>query len=132
MVTSPMEKPGHASPVEVRTSPFHGRGLFAAISFDTGDRIAIYPLLILDHEDSAAIRNTLIGHYVFHIDEDPDGRARTAVAFGPISMCNHSPDANADFQIDVETQSISLTARKPIARDAEILIDYEDYASEII
>ena len=42
-----MEKPGYTSPVEVRQSPFHGRGLFAAVSFEAGDLIATYPLLIL-------------------------------------------------------------------------------------
>ncbi len=121
-----------ASPVEVRQSPFHGRGLFAAVSFDAGDRIATYPLLILSREDTRAVRQTRLYHYVFYVDEDESGEMRAAVAFGLISMCNHSPDANADFTVDAEAQSVTLTARSDIPEGSEILIDYEDFADEAI
>lgn len=127
-----MQKTGYASPVEVRNSPFHGRGLFAAVSFETGELIAVYPLLILSVEDTAAIKNTLIHHYVFHVDEDAEGRALTAVAFGPISMCNHSANANADFCVDAVAQTVTLSARSAIPQNEEILINYEEYADEIV
>ena len=127
-----MYKTGYASPVEVRQSPFHGRGLFAAVSFEAGDHIATYPLLILSEEDTAAIRGTLIHHYVFYVDENEQGQMRAAVAFGPISMCNHSSDANADFTVDAAAQSVVLSARKAIPAETEILIDYQEFAAEIV
>tara|TARA_R100001244_G_scaffold41571_2_gene37323 strand:+ start:3349 stop:3732 length:384 start_codon:yes stop_codon:yes gene_type:complete len=127
-----MQKIGYASPVEVRQSPFHGRGLFATVSFETGDLIATYPLLILSEEDTAAIRGTQIHHYVFYVDENENGHMRAAVAFGLISMCNHSPDANGDFAVDAEAQTVSLSARKPIPAETEILIDYEEFADQIL
>ncbi|WP_290950703.1 SET domain-containing protein-lysine N-methyltransferase [Hyphomonas sp.] len=128
----PMEKTGYASPVEVRQSPFHGRGLFAAVSFEAGDLIATYPLLVLSQEDTAAIRGTQVHHYVFHVDENEQGQMRAAVAFGLISMCNHSVEANADFTVDPAAQTVTLSARTPILADAEILIDYEEFADQII
>ena len=127
-----MEKPGYTSPVEVRQSPFHGRGLFAAVSFEAGDLIATYPLLILSQEDTAAIRGTQIHHYVFYVDENEQGEMRAAVAFGLISMCNHSPDANAEFTVDANAQTVTLSAGTNIPIDAEILIDYEEFAAEIV
>ncbi len=127
-----MEKPGYASPVEVRQSPFHGRGLFAAVSFEAGDLIATYPLLILSQEDTAAIRGTQIHHYVFYVDENDQGQMRAAVAFGLISMCNHSPEANAEFTVDADAQTVTLSAGTNIPLDAEILIDYEEFAAEIV
>tara|TARA_R110000796_G_scaffold229502_2_gene346832 strand:+ start:3680 stop:4063 length:384 start_codon:yes stop_codon:yes gene_type:complete len=127
-----MEKPGYASPVEVRQSPFHGRGLFAAVSFEAGDLIATYPLLILSQEDTAAIRGTQIHHYVFYVDENDQGQMRAAVAFGLISMCNHSPEANAEFSVDADAQTVTLSAGTNIPLDAEILIDYEEFAAEIV
>ena len=57
---------------------------------------------------------------------------RAAVAFGEISMCNHSRKANADFTIDASARTVTLTARQAIAPDDEILIDYEEFADEII
>ena len=127
-----MEKTGYASPVEVRQSPFHGRGLFAAVSFEAGDLIATYPLLILSQEDTAAIRGTQIHHYVFYVDENDQGQMRAAVAFGLISMCNHSPEANAEFSVDADAQTVTLSAGTNIPLDAEILIDYEEFAAEIV
>ena len=127
-----MEKPGYASPVEVRQSPFHGRGLFATVAIGAGEVIAVYPLLILSQEDTAAIRGTQIHHYVFYVDENDQGQMRAAVAFGLISMCNHSPEANAEFSVDADAQTVTLSAGTNIPLDAEILIDYEEFAAEIV
>lgn len=117
---------------EVRTSPLHGRGLFAARTLPRGTEIGRYPLLILSHEDTERLKATRLYHYVFHVDERPDGAARVAVAFGEISMCNHSAAANAAFAVDSDAAEVVLTAAKDIARGAEILIDYEDFADEAI
>jgi hypothetical protein len=58
--------------------------------------------------------------------------ARCAVAFGEISMCNHSPIPNARFEVDAGAQTVTLTALTDIASDAEILIDYQDFAEEAL
>ncbi|MBU2143214.1 MAG: SET domain-containing protein-lysine N-methyltransferase [Alphaproteobacteria bacterium] len=127
-----MPHPAQASFVEVKTSPFHGRGLFAVAPISASQTIAVYPLLVLSHEDTATVRSTLLHHYVFYVDETEDGTMRAAVAFGEISMCNHSPQANADFVVDGEAQTVTLSARQALQPGDEILIDYEEFAEEII
>jgi SET domain-containing protein len=117
---------------EVRTSPLHGRGLFAAAALKAGTRIGVYPLLILSHEETAAIKSSRLYHYVFYVDERADGAIRAGVAFGEISMCNHSPEANAVFLIDAGAQTVTLTAARDLAAGDEILIDYEDFAEEAL
>ena len=117
---------------EVRTSPLHGRGLFASGRIAAGSVIGVFPLLILSHEDTEHLKATRLYHYVFYVDERDDGAARCAVAFGEISMCNHSPDANAGFEVDAGAQTVTLTALTDIASDAEILIDYQDFAEEAL
>lgn len=57
---------------------------------------------------------------------------RAAVAFGEISMCNHSPQLNAVFDVDADVAEVILTAVRDIAPGEEILIDYEDFADEAI
>ena len=47
-------------------------------------------------------------------------------------MCNHSPSANAGFEVDADAQTVTLTALTDIASDAEILIDYQDFAEEAL
>ena len=117
---------------EVRTSPLHGRGLFASGRIAAGTVIGVFPLLILSHEDTAHLKATRLYHYVFYVDERADGAVRCAVAFGEISMCNHSPEANAGFEVDADAQTVTLTALTDIASDAEILIDYQDFAEEAL
>lgn len=121
-----------ASPVEVRQSPVHGRGSFAAVSFEAGEELGVYPLLILSSAEVEALKRTHVYHYVFYVDEPEQGAMRAAIAFGPISMCNHSPDANAVFQLNAATEVVRLTASRSIAAGDEILIDYEEFAAEAL
>jgi hypothetical protein len=120
------------SRVEVETSPLHGRGLFASTDIPAGALLGVYPLLILSHEDTEQIKSTRVYHYVFYVDEREDGAVRAAVAFGKISMCNHSPQANADFYVDAAAETVTLTTRVALKAGDEILIDYEDFADEAI
>lgn len=118
--------------VEVQASPLHGRGLFASVEIPPAAPIGAYPLLILSHQETAALKATRVFHYVFYVDERTDGMMRAAVAFGVISMCNHSPEANAAFHIDTDRQEVTLTAMRVIRAGEEILIDYEDFADETL
>ncbi len=128
----PMTTSSGGSRVEVKTSPLHGRGLFASTDIPAGALLGVYPLLILSHEDTEQIKSTRIYHYVFYVDEREDGAVRAAVAFGKISMCNHSPEANADFYVDAAAETVTLTSRVALKPGDEILIDYEDFADEAI
>jgi SET domain-containing protein len=118
--------------VEVKTSPLHGRGLFASTDIPAGALLGVYPLLILTHEDTEQLKSTRVYHYVCYVDEREDGAVRAAVAFGKISMCNHSPQANADFYVDAAAETVTLTTRIALKAGDEILIDYEDFADEAI
>lgn len=121
-----------ASLVEVRQSPLHGRGLYADQPIPVGTVIGVYPILILSEADTARLKGTRLYHYVFYIDESADGAMRAAVAFGPISMCNHSPSANGAFRVDAANETVTLIANRDIAADEEILIDYGEFAEEAI
>ncbi len=127
-----MLAPNERGRAEVRTSPLHGRGLFASGFIPAGAVIGVYPLLVLSHEDTLTLKSTRLYHYVFYVDERDDGAARCAVAFGEISMCNHSPAANAEFEVDAAAQSVTLTASDDLVAGTEILIDYQEFAEEAL
>lgn len=117
---------------QVAQSSVHGRGLFAGEDIIAGDEIGEFHLLILSGPESEALKATRLHHYVFWVDDQPGGQMRTAIAFGAISMCNHNPDENARFDVLADEQIIRLTACKDIPEGEEILIDYEDFATEVI
>lgn len=130
--TRPMTTSSGGARVEVRTSPLHGRGLFASTDIPAGALIGVYPLLILSHDETAHLKATRLYHYVFYVDEREDGAMRAAVAFGNISMCNHSQEANCSFFVDAEAETVTLTTRITLREGDEILIDYEDFADEAL
>ncbi|WP_321489775.1 SET domain-containing protein-lysine N-methyltransferase [uncultured Hyphomonas sp.] len=121
-----------ASLVEVKQSPLHGRGLYAVGDLAAGSRIGTWPTLILSAEDTDQIRSTRLYHYVFYVDESTEGAMRAAIAFGPISMCNHSTEANAIFTVDADAATVTLSACRDIAAGEEVLIDYGDFAAEAV
>ena len=127
-----MSPNNQASLVEVKQSPLHGRGLYAAVEIVVGTKIGTWPALILSTEDTAHVKATRLYHYIFYVDENAEGAMRAAVAFGPISMCNHSPDANATFNVDATTATVTLCASRDIAAGEEVLIDYGDFAAEAV
>ena len=116
----------------VRASAIEGRGLFATRSLEPGELVGEYHLLMLSAAETQQIKKTVIHHYVFDAGIDSNGEQLTALALGEISFCNHSTSANADFKLDKEAKTVCLIARHMIKRDDEILIDYEDYADEIL
>ena len=124
----PLAHPG----IDVRTSPLHGRGLFATADIPKGAHLARVPLLILSAQDTAHTRQTRLHHYVFHVRDEPDGKPVHAVAFGVISMCNHASPANAAFHVDETAQEVLLTAACDLSAGTEIFIDYGDFADEIV
>lgn len=127
-----MSPQNQASLVEVKQSPLHGRGLYAAVPVPSGSILGTYPVLILSPADTAALKSTRLYHYVFYVDETADGAMRAAVAFGPISMCNHSTAPNAAFEVDPVAATVTLTTSRDIAAGEEILIDYGDFAAEAV
>ena len=116
----------------VARSPAHGRGLFAGRGFRTGDVLGAWPLLILSREDTAAIRNTRLYHYVFFVDEDDAQQMRAGVAFGLISMCNHDASPNAAFTVNAEAEEVVLCAVRDLAPGDEVFIDYGDFVAEAL
>lgn len=116
----------------IAPSATHGRGLFADEDIQAGDIIGEFPLLILSSAETEAIKRTRLYHYIFWVADDPAGGVTSAVAFGAISMCNHSPSANADFKVLVDDTIVRMSAKTNIPCDAEIFIDYEEFATEVV
>ncbi len=121
-----------AAGLEVADSPLHGRGLFAVKAVPAGQCLAVSPLLILEADEVEALKATRLYHYVFHVADLPDGRMQAGVAFGPVSLCNHSSAPNAAFRVDGISASVVLTSIRAIWAGEEILIDYGDFAGEAV
>ena len=102
--------------VFVGLSPVHGRGVFAARSFESGELIEECPVLFVA---AASISEVGLSGYCFEWDE-----ARCAIALGYGSLYNHSWRPNARYDHDHDLDVVTYTAVRPIAVGDEITINY--------
>ncbi|MGQ0535783.1 MAG: SET domain-containing protein [Methanobacteriota archaeon] len=121
-------RPRHRAPangtLEVRASPIHGRGLFAAAVINRRAFIAEYVgrRVSKTQGDRIARRQERLGMiFVFDVAPgiDIDGDVPQNIA----RFANHSCDPNAEIQI--RRRRVFLEARRKIRGGEEITYDYE-------
>jgi len=103
----------------VRQTPHKGRGVFAGEFIPHGKLIVASPVIIVPRPQTAAVRGTILGDYVFDWP-----RNRCAVLLGEGSLINHSKFPNARWTVCEKTATIAFYANGPIAKGAEITHDY--------
>lgn len=118
----------HRSPhIAVTDLPGKGRAVIATQSISAHAVLEVAPVIPLTMADSQAILPTHIENYVFQWQENDENglpQHAVAVALGLVSLCNHSPDANADFVCDHAQRVVRLTSNRTIHAGEEITIDY--------
>ena len=110
--------------IEIRRDPSKGRGVFARRAIAAGELIEAAPVVVFDAEEARHLDRTILHHYYFHWDGDPDADGRSAVAFGTLSVCNHSSSPRARVERNYAGQTLDLHAVRPIAPGEEVTIDY--------
>lgn len=95
----------------VRRSRIHGRGLFARTALRRGQLLDVCPVVVVTDAGDE------LGNYVFDW-----GRDRYGLAFGLVSIANHSNTPNA--HVIADGNELELRALRSIDAGEEILIDY--------
>lgn len=90
-----------------------GRGVYANMDFASGDIIELTPYI----EDDTMNFKGVVADYTFHKKDH-----RSILALGYASLCNHSDEPNATW--DINDSYMIITANKPIKKDEEIFISY--------
>ncbi|RLD21184.1 MAG: SET domain-containing protein [Bacteroidetes bacterium] len=102
-------------------SDIHGRGVFCVNDLHQGDLIEIAPVISFAKSSIACLDKTKVYEYYFLWGEKMD---QPAIALGYGSLFNHNDDPNADFSVDLESESIHFFALKDIAAGTEITTNY--------
>ncbi len=97
-------------------SEHKGRGVFACRRIEAGELLDDAPVVVFSAE---LLRGTPPDVYVFEWDDGEE-----ALAFGLVSLCNHSSSPNARVVADIERERLELEAIRPIERGAEVTVDY--------
>jgi uncharacterized protein len=120
----PVASAGRSDKVVLARDPRKGRCVVARAPIAAGELIEAAPAIILDAADCAALDRTILGHYYFHWDGDPDGDGRGAVALGYTGLCNHSVRPCARVDRNFANETLDLVAIRPIEPGSEVTIDY--------
>lgn len=99
-----------------------GKSVFTAQVIPKGSSIEICPTILLGSADCATIHDTKLHDYYFLWGTSGDG----AIALGFGSIYNHSSQANADYEMLLKEELISIIAIRDIEAGEEITINYMD------
>jgi uncharacterized protein len=104
------------APIQVRPSPLHGRGVFAAKPIRAGALLEECPVLVIDAYCEE------LGDYVIGWGDGDDGRLALPLGYG--ACYNHSAEPNAYWEADEARALMIIWAARDIAADEEIAISY--------
>ena len=111
----------------VAPSKKRGRGVFSTSKIPANTVIEISPVLVLSEKDRKLIEKTALFDYIF---EWGDNRKKACIALGYLSMYNNSYDANCTYDMDFDTQLMTITTVKPIKKGEEVFINYNAVADD--
>jgi uncharacterized protein len=109
-------------------SSIHGLGVFAREDIHEGEVIEECPIIPIPEEQLSNLVKTELLEYYFAWGA---GFKEGAVCLGFGSLYNHTYDGpNAKYIKDLENKVIRFVAIKPIARDSEILVNYNGHPED--
>jgi SET domain-containing protein len=97
------------------------RGVFANVALPMGEVIERCPIIAIPPPEIVDIEKSILLHYCYFFGKKKD-QALLALGFG--SLYNHSYTPNATYTIKLKEQLIIFTALKDIAKNEEIVVNY--------
>lgn len=98
-----------------------GRGVFTSKNIPANTVIEISPVLIFTAKERKEVEKTKLFDYIF---EWGQSRKQAAIAFGYVSMYNHSYDSNCDYEMDFDQNFMTIKTVKPVKKGEELFINY--------
>ena len=98
-----------------------GRGVVATAAIAARSHIVTCPVIIYDDVDAGRISKTRLGDYNFRFGAR---QQHACIVLGPISLCNHAEEPNAEIVCDETELAVTLVALRAIAPGDEICIRY--------
>jgi SET domain-containing protein len=107
--------------IRVGTSPGKGRGVFATRRIRRGETIEEAPVVRVPEDEVAHLDATVLGDYYFLWRDD---EKEAALLLGICSLCNHSYEPAARFELHPAEFTIAFVALRDIEEGEEITVNY--------
>lgn len=98
-----------------------GRGVFALKKIQAHTTIEEAPVIVMSHKDRLLLDQTLLHDYIFLWGKD---EGQCCMALGYIPIYNHSYQANCEYFMDYDEQTITIKTVRHIKAGQELTINY--------
>lgn len=102
-------------------TPGKGRGVFTRETLPPMKAVETSSVLVMDAGARLLLDQTTLHDYIFEWGVQED---QCCVAWGYISMYNHSYEANCEYFMDFDRQLITIKTVRKIAAGEELTINY--------
>jgi SET domain-containing protein len=102
-------------------SPGKGRGVFTRDELHPMQTIETSSVLVMNAEARKLLDQTALHDYIFEWGADSN---ECCVAWGYISMYNHSYEANCEYFMDFENKMVSIITIRKVFPGEELTINY--------
>lgn len=109
------------SELYIAESGSRGRGVFTAAPIEAETIIEVAPVIVMSANERLLLDQTRLHDYIFIWGHD---RSQCAMALGWIALYNHSYEANAEYFMDFEEETMFIKSVRHIAAGEEITINY--------
>lgn len=98
-----------------------GRGVFTTENIKSGTVVEVSPVLELTKKERKTVEKTKLYHYIFEWGKN---LKKAALALGYVSMYNHSYDANCEYEMDYDANTMTIRTIRPVKKGQELFINY--------
>jgi len=110
-----------ASFLYIGEAPGKGRGVFTRKEIPPMETIEISSVLVMDAAARKLLDQTRLHDYIFEWGAEEE---ECCVAWGYVSLYNHSYSANCEYFMDFEAQLITIKSVRKILKGEELTINY--------
>lgn len=98
-----------------------GRGVFTSEDIAAHTVIEVSPVIVMSKEERVHLDKTLLHDYIFEWGGD---KHQCCMAMGYIAVYNHSYTSNCEYEMDFDTQEISIKTVRFVKAGEELFINY--------
>ena len=98
-----------------------GRGVFTSEPLAQNIIVEVAPVIVMSAADRLKLDQTLLHDYIFEWNAL---HQECCMALGYVPMYNHSYASNCEYEMDFDTQTITITTMRPINGGEELFINY--------
>jgi len=98
-----------------------GKGVFTSAAIAAGSVIEISPVIIMSLDERKLLDKTLLHDYIF---EWGNQKEKCCMALGYVPIYNHSYLSNCEYEMDFDTEQISIKTVRDIEAGEELFINY--------